>query len=273
MKPFLLLLSFATLAAAQTVIPDGTKLRVRLDQTISSATADEGQTVELSVTEPIKIGDQIVIPEGSRVTGTVTEAQEKRRMGRAGKLDFSIDRVRALDGEWIPLRYTVNKKSGESHAVRTGVITAGVAVVFWPAAPVVLLMKGKDTTINKGVTFDAFTDQNHTLTNNGPNTSRSGPISSNQAPPTQSIGNAVPNPVGSSAITINSNIASADVEVDGGYVGSTPTTLQLQPGLHQVTVKSNGSLWQRNLQVTAGSNVTINAVVEEKHLTTAVQRR
>ncbi len=31
---------------AQITIPDGTKLRIRLDQPISSATADEGQTVE-----------------------------------------------------------------------------------------------------------------------------------------------------------------------------------------------------------------------------------
>src|SRR5438874_4808917 len=127
-----LTLLVSTACFAQVTIPDGTKLRVRLDQTISSATADEGQTVELSVAEGVKVGDQVVIPEGARVTGTITMAEAKKRMGRAGKLDFSIDRVRAIDGEWLPLRYEVNKKSGESHAVRTGVITAGVAVVFWP---------------------------------------------------------------------------------------------------------------------------------------------
>jgi hypothetical protein len=103
----------AALVAAQVTVPDGTKIRVRLDQTLSSGTTEQGQTVELSVTEPVKVDGQVVIPEGSRVTGTVTEAQEKRHMGRAGKLDFSIDRVRAADGEWIPLRYTINKpKSG-----------------------------------------------------------------------------------------------------------------------------------------------------------------
>jgi hypothetical protein len=58
----------------------------------------------------------IVIPEGARASGTIVQAQQKRRMGRAGKLDFSIDRVRVADGEWIPVRYTVNKKAGESKA-------------------------------------------------------------------------------------------------------------------------------------------------------------
>src|SRR5436309_13589111 len=91
----------STACFAQVTIPDGTKLRVRLDQTISSATADEGQTVELTVSESVKIGDHVVFPEGSRVTGTITDAHEKRRMGRAGKLDFSIERVRSGDGAWV----------------------------------------------------------------------------------------------------------------------------------------------------------------------------
>jgi PEGA domain len=77
-----------------------------------------------------------VVAEGARATGTVVTAQEKRRMGRAGKLDFSVDRIRAVNGEWLPVRYTLTKKAGDSKAVSTGVITAGVAVAFWPAAPV-----------------------------------------------------------------------------------------------------------------------------------------
>lgn len=269
MKSFFLVAFSAALATAQTVIPDGTRLRVRLDQTLSSATADEGQIVELSVTEPVKIGERTVIPEGARVTGTVTEAQEKRRMGRAGKLDFSLDRVRAVDGEWIPLRYTVNKKNGESHAVRTGVITAGVAAVFWPAAPVVLLMKGKDTTINKGVVFDAFTDQNHSLVE-----SRAGGQSASA--PSSASGNAAGSVTASvsglSAITVTSNVTGADIEIDGGYVGSTPTTLQLPPGPHQVSVKANGATWQRTLQVTAGSSVTVNATVDQRRLAADLRR-
>src|SRR4051812_37245869 len=100
----------AVVCQAQIVIPEGTKIRVRLENTISSATAEEGQIVELSVSEPVKLGDLTVIAEGARVTGTVTEAHEKRRMGRAGKLDFSIDRVKAADNQWVNLRYTVTKK-------------------------------------------------------------------------------------------------------------------------------------------------------------------
>jgi hypothetical protein len=260
-KTFLALL-VSTACYAQINIPDGTKLRVRLDQTISSATADEGQTVELSVAEPIKIGDQVVISEGARVTGTITTAQEKRRMGRSGKLDFSVDRVRAVDGEWLPLRYEINKKSGESHAVRTGIITAGVAVVFWPAAPVMLLMKGKDTTINKGVAFDVFTDVNHVVQKVAPA----------QGAPKQValMASAVPAAeTGTATFTVTSTVAGADIELDGSFVGSTPTTLQVAAGMHRVTVRSGAETWQRSMQVTSGSQVSLNAVFADNTATRA----
>jgi hypothetical protein len=247
MKILMISLMSAVVAAAQVNIPDGTRLRVRLDQTISSSTAEQGQTVELSVTEPVKVGTEVVIPEGSRVTGTVTQAQEKRHMGRAGKLDFSIDRVRAVDGEWIPLRYTVNKQSGGSHAVSTGVLTAGAAVLFWPAAPAFLLIKGKDVTINKGVVFDAFTDRDHPLANGAAST----------APAQQKAG------AGTANVTITSNAPGADIEVDGAYVGSTPSTLPLSSGAHQISVRSGSAMWQRNLQINAGSSITVNAMLEQ----------
>jgi hypothetical protein len=259
MKLVASLLAFAALSAAQVAIPDGTKIRVRLDQSISSGTAEQGQTVELSVVEAIHVNEQVVIPEGSRVTGTITEAHEKRNMGRAGKLDFSIDRVRGIDNEWIPLRYTVNKKSGESHATRTGVITAGAAIVFWPAAPVFLLMKGKDVTINKGVTFDTFTDQDHVIGHS-----------------TTSAKSASPNtpgtPSGTSAVAVTSNLPGADIEVDGAYVGSTPTTVMLATGIHQIAVKAGSAMWQRNLQVSTGSTITVNATLERAAQAVASRR-
>ncbi len=39
-----------------------------------------------------------------------------------------------------------------------GLLRPVLPFFFWPAAPFVLLMKGKDTTLNKGMTFEVFTD-------------------------------------------------------------------------------------------------------------------
>lgn len=246
-------------AMAQVVVPDGTKVRVRLDQTLSSATADEGQTVELSVADAIRVDGVMAVAEGARATGTVVMAQEKRRMGRAGKLDFSVDRIRAANGEWIPVRYTLTKKEGNSKAVSTGVITAGVAVVFWPAAPFVLLRKGKDTTINKGVTFDVFVDGNHTVGAAVPpaqvtQTAAMVKPMAAAAAPAAAAGEVA-------SVTVNSNEPGADIEVNGSFVGNAPTTLKLAPGQYAITVRKGAQVWQRSLQVTPGS-ITLNASFE-----------
>ncbi len=251
----------ALTCCAQIVLPEGTKLRVRLDQNISSATAEEGQTVEFSATDSVRVGDTVVIAEGARVTGVVTDAHEKRRLGRAGKLDFSIDRVRTVDNQWVPLRYSITKKSGQSHAVRTGILTAGVAAVFWPAAPVMLLWKGQDVTINRGVTFDVFTDTNHAI---GAATAAAGispgPVAPPPAPNMAPGGNGGPS--AGATVSITSSSATAEIEVDGAFVGSTPTTLQLATGQHRVVVKSGAKSWQRTLQVASGSTISLNAPLQ-----------
>jgi len=242
--------------SAQIVLPEGTKIRVRLDQNITSATAEEGQTVEFSVTDPVRVGDTVVISEGARVTGVITQAHEKRRLGRAGKLDFSIDRVRTVDNQWVPLRYTVTKKSGQSHAVRTGILTAGVAAVFWPAAPVMLLWKGQDISINRGVAFDVYTDTNHTLSSAAPVASAS------IAPVLLTLPSAAAANGASATVSITSSTAAAEIEIDGAFVGNTPTTLRLATGAHRIVVKNGPKSWQRNLQVNGGSTISLNAVLQ-----------
>src|SRR5258708_5190547 len=101
---------------AQIDIPEGTKVRVRLEQALSSATAEEQHAVQLAVTDDIIVNDAVVIPRDSVVNGTIVQAVPKRRMGRTGKLDFSIDAIVSPDGGKIPLRYSPIKKEGGSHA-------------------------------------------------------------------------------------------------------------------------------------------------------------
>jgi hypothetical protein len=259
-----LTIAFSGACFSQVTMPDGTKLRVRLEQPLSSGSAEVGQPVELAVAEAVKVNDVVVIKEGARVTGTVTEAVPKRRMGRAGKLDFSIDRVSALDGQWVPIRYTLQKKSGQSHAVRTGIITAGVAIAFWPAAPVMLLMKGKDITINKGVSFDVFTDTTHVLAMTPPGVKPATQAAAAPAAQPPSGTPATPAPAGGSAtVTITASAPGAEIEVNGAFMGNTPTTLALSPGSHQITVKSGSQQWARTIQVTGGSTVSVHAALTE----------
>jgi hypothetical protein len=232
------------------ILPEGTKIRVRLEQEISSATAEQGQPVELSVTEDVRVGDTVVIRQGAAVVGTITEAVPKRHMGRTGKIDFSVDRVVSADGSSIPLRYSPIRKEGGSHGLATGLLTAGAWVAFWPAAPFVLLMHGKDVTIHRGIELSVFTDQTFAVKNTG-------------APVANSSLVHTPSPAASTPVSVQvtSQPAGAEITVDGAFVGSTPATLQMTPGLHRISMKSGKSTWERDMQVQAGSIVPVSAVL------------
>jgi hypothetical protein len=253
----------ASVAFAQIILPEGTRVRVRLEQTISSATAEEGQSVNLSVADDVKIGDTIVIPQGSTCVGTVTQALPKRRMGRTGKLDFSIERVVAVDGTSLPLRYSPTKREGGSKAGTTGALTAGAAIIFWPAAPVFLLMKGKDVSVNRGIIFEVFTDQRFTL---NPKAVTIAPAGATTVQAAQLV--TTPGPVSTApgwpqmapaTVTITSEPGGAEIELDGAFVGSTPTTLQMAPGPHAVMVKRGSATWTRTIQIQPASTITLNA--------------
>jgi len=65
-----------------------------------------------------------------------------------------------------------------------------------------------------------------------------------------------------STIKITAEPAGGEVFVDGSFVGSSGTTLQLQPGSHTITVKLAGYQdWQRVVQAMPGAEQMINAVL------------
>lgn len=258
------------MATAELIIPNGTKLSCRLEQTLSSATAEQGQQVQLSVTEAVRINGQVVIPQGAPVIGTIVLAQEKKSMGRAGKLDFSVDKVRAADGAYIPLRYTMQKKAGEGKGMSTGIMTAGAVVLFWPAAPFFLLRKGKDVNINKGIVVEVFTDQDHSIGGqmiSGSPAPAPAPSLAPQQPQLMLAGqpqtHATPAPaVDLSSVNVTSDLPGAEIEIDGIFIGSTPSVARVAPGMHKITVRHGSAVWSRDMMVQPAANVNVNAILK-----------
>ena len=53
--------------------------------------------------------------------------------------------------------------------------------------------------------------------------------------------------------------------MDDKFVGSTPSTLRLKPGDHVITVSKAGfTIWERNITLSQGSSITVNAALEKK---------
>ena len=63
-------------------------------------------------------------------------------------------------------------------------------------------------------------------------------------------------------LSVASNPAGADIEIDGGFVGNTPSVVDLTSGDHTVKVSKNGyKVWERKLKANGG-NVNLNVELE-----------
>jgi hypothetical protein len=231
-------------SAAPLVLDDGTPIRLRTTRTISSAEANVDDRVDFEVVDDIKVGDTIVIKHGTAAIGTVTEAKSKGRMGKGGKLNVNIDFTRTVTGDKVALRGTKDVKGGGHAGAMTGAMV-GTAIVFWPAAPLFLFMHGKDITVPKGHEFNVYTSGAVTL----------------DAAKLWAPANGTPAPSSASAVlAVNSTPGGAEIEVDGNFVGSTPSSVPVSMGSHNISVKKNGyASWQRTIHVTGG---TVNVMAE-----------
>jgi hypothetical protein len=58
---------------------------------------------------------------------------------------------------------------------------------------------------------------------------------------------------------------SGEIEVDGEFMGNTPSVLDLQPGEHTIAIKKPGyKAWEKKLKVTGGS-VSVSAELESEN--------
>ncbi len=249
-------------------LEDATPVKLRINRNISSADAQVNETVDFEVLEEVKVHDAIVIPRGSTAWGTVTEAQPKRRMGRAGKLNINIDNVRLASGEKVALRAIKDVKGGGHQGAITGAIVA-TSIVFFPAAPLFLLVHGKDITIPKGTEITAYINGDIPLDPKRFVAQTTANPEAGAAPgqPTASAavgqnGNGADPAL--SAVDIKSTPDGADITVDEKFMGSTPSSLRLTVGDHKIKLGKLGfKTWERTMTVSAGATATVNATLEK----------
>ena len=154
--------SFAQAPPQQSVLPEGTPIRMRMNRTVSSADAQVGDNVDFETLDDVNLGEMVVIPKGSMAMATVTEAVPKRRMARGGKLGMNIDYVRLPSGGKLALRGVQQGSGGGHTGAMTGAIVA-TSIVFFPAAPFFLFMHGKDMVIPKGHEVTVYTNTDYDL--------------------------------------------------------------------------------------------------------------
>jgi hypothetical protein len=187
----------ASLVSAASEIPQGSHVLLRLENSVSTRTAREGDYVYLRTAVPIAANGQIVVPEGSYVQGVVTHSLRSGRVKGKAELAIRIDTLTLPSGKVIKLSPHLNSvdsegteqkvdskeneiKQGSSHgadAARvaelggTGAAIGGLTTRTWSGAGIgagaggavglatVLLTRGKEVDLHRGSTMDVVFDR------------------------------------------------------------------------------------------------------------------
>lgn len=91
------------------VIPDGTPLRVRLDQDLGSKISQTGDSFSATLADDVGVNGTMVIPRGSRAEGTVIDARPLGRFKGAALLEVRLERVRTNWGSYPVATSTVER--------------------------------------------------------------------------------------------------------------------------------------------------------------------
>jgi hypothetical protein len=108
------------------VVPANTAIYVRLQQSISSATAQSGQNFSAELDEPLVVEGQTLAPKGAPVTGKVVAVRESGHMHNAGYLRITLSSI-TLNGKMVPLQTNSMFVSGGSYKKRNLAFIGGGA--------------------------------------------------------------------------------------------------------------------------------------------------
>jgi len=114
-------------------LPEGTEMTVRLEQPLSSRTARAEDRFEATVARPVYVDGRIVVPDGSRVQGTVTVVERAQRPARGGRLNLSFDRLLLDDGTTADLSarlVQVKEDIGSGGTLKQGAIGAAIGGIL-----------------------------------------------------------------------------------------------------------------------------------------------
>jgi hypothetical protein len=142
------------LPSGKLTLKEGTEVRLKFAEDVSSKTANEGDPVNLVLDEDLKVGDIVVAKAGSKATGEITNAKKAGMMGKAGELNLRLEHLKAGD-QRVRLRGSKGKE-GEG---KTGTAVA-LTVLF---GPIGLIKHGKNVEVKAGTALMAYVDDDVAL--------------------------------------------------------------------------------------------------------------
>jgi BON domain len=109
-------------------VPEGTVVAVRLLDSIDTAQAKAGDTFRATISQPVMVGDEVVIPSDADVEGQIVNAASAGHFTGQSALALTLTRLR-VGGKSYALRTNQYEKQGSSRGKRTAATVGGGAAL------------------------------------------------------------------------------------------------------------------------------------------------
>ncbi|MBN1571068.1 MAG: hypothetical protein JXA73_24745 [Acidobacteria bacterium] len=115
-----LLMQPVSMAAPDTVLPETTRITLQLNNHLSTKVNSEGDSFTAYVTTPVSLGDKIVIPKGSVVTGSISRIIRPGRFKGKAIMNVLFQSIEIPGRGQLPLVASLAKMGSEaSGEIRT----------------------------------------------------------------------------------------------------------------------------------------------------------
>ena len=94
------------------LVPKGYQIEIRLDDTLDSRTSRAGERVRARLARPITASGVVVVPEGARVAGAVTEVKSPKAGLLKASIKFKLDEILTRRGA-IPIEASAHRDLGK----------------------------------------------------------------------------------------------------------------------------------------------------------------
>jgi hypothetical protein len=108
------------------VVPAGTSITVRLAQALGSKSSQTGDSFAATVTDPISVGGEVVIPAASTARGTVVEAKAKGKVKGEARLKLALNKI-TVGGDSYTIATSMSATTAKGKGKRTAATTGGGA--------------------------------------------------------------------------------------------------------------------------------------------------
>ena len=113
-KGLVFLLTLGMLAWGQTV-PAGTRITVRTDSQINSASAHAGQSFNANLVRNLVVGGKTIAKSGASAKGKVTYAKSSGRLHAPGQVTIRLTSIQLADGKTLPVSTRGFRAKGKGH--------------------------------------------------------------------------------------------------------------------------------------------------------------